>query len=85
MAYEPYISQIESTISLAIKFAAVILFVPIFVLPGIAVFVVGGICGQIYIKAQLSVKREMSNSRSPVLAHFGAAIAGLSKLSPSKS
>jgi len=30
-----------------------------------------------YIKAQLSVKREMSNARSPVLSHFGAAIAGI--------
>ena len=62
------------------KLAAVIIFVPVFVLPGIAVFVVGRFCGQLYIKAQLSVKREMSNRRSPVLAHFGAAIAGLGDL-----
>ncbi|KAJ3554167.1 hypothetical protein NP233_g12480 [Leucocoprinus birnbaumii] len=33
-----------------------------------------------YLKAQLSVKREMSNAKAPVLAHFGAAIAGLSGL-----
>lgn len=72
--------QIELTVALLIKFAAVIVFVPVFALPGIAVFVVGRFCGQLYIKAQLSVKREMSNRRSPVLAHFGAAIAGLSDL-----
>jgi hypothetical protein len=27
---------------------------------------------------QLSVKREMSNAKAPVLGHFGAAMAGLS-------
>jgi hypothetical protein len=72
-------TKVDLSMALAIKFAAVMLFVPVFVLPGILVLVVGGLCGQLYIKAQLSVKREMSNRRSPVLAHFGAAIAGLSE------
>ncbi|KAJ7814135.1 P-loop containing nucleoside triphosphate hydrolase protein [Mycena olivaceomarginata] len=35
---------------------------------------------QIYIAAQLSVKREMSNAKAPVLGHFGAAIAGLTSI-----
>jgi hypothetical protein len=61
------------------KLVAVILFTPIFIVPGIGIAAVGAWCGQIYIKAQLSVKREMSNARAPVLGHFGAAIAGLSK------
>jgi hypothetical protein len=65
---------------LALKFGAVMIFVPVFVLPGILVFLAGRFCGELYIKAQLSIKREMSNRRSPVLAHFGAAIAGLSNL-----
>jgi hypothetical protein len=43
------------------------------------VAIMGSWCGQIYIKAQLSVKREMSNARSPVLGHFGAAISGLGR------
>lgn len=59
------------------KFAAVVLFTPVFAIPGIAVALAGVWCGQIYIKAQLCVKREMSNARSPVLGHFGAAIAGI--------
>ncbi|KAF8477848.1 hypothetical protein JB92DRAFT_2801159 [Gautieria morchelliformis] len=71
---------IELTIALALKFGAVMIFVPMFVLPGILVFVVGRFCGELYIKAQLSIKREMSNRRSPVLAHFGAAIAGLTSI-----
>ncbi|KAF9650725.1 multidrug resistance-associated ABC transporter [Thelephora ganbajun] len=68
---------LEISLSMLIKFGAVIVFSPIFTLPGIAAFLVGGWAGQMYIKAQLSVKREMSNARSPVLSHFGAAIAGI--------
>ncbi len=36
-----------------------------------------GWLGHVYMKAQLAVKRERSNARSPVIGHFGAAIAGL--------
>jgi len=64
-------------ISMIAKFIAVVVFSPVFLLPGVAAFVIGAVIGQIYIKAQLSVKREMSNARSPVLSHFGAAIAGI--------
>jgi len=67
------------TCSMFIKFCAVVTLTPIFLIPGIVIAVLGGWCGQIYMKAQLSVKREMSNARSPVLGHFGAAVAGLSK------
>ncbi|KAG6919579.1 hypothetical protein DXG01_004242 [Tephrocybe rancida] len=45
-----------------------------------AVAILGGWAGQIYIAAQLSVKREMSNAKAPVLGHFGAAIAGLTSI-----
>ncbi len=72
----------EMTITMMMKFAAVVVISPPFILPGILVFVLGGWCGQIYMKAQLSVKREMSNARSPVLGHIGAAMAGLSEFSP---
>ena len=61
------------------RFAAVVVITPVFVIPGIVIGAIGYWCGQVYIKAQLSVKREMSNARSPVLSHFGAAIAGLSE------
>ena len=64
---------------MVMKFLAVVTFSPLFTIPGLIVSFVGGWCGQIYMKAQLSVKREMSNARAPVLGHFGAAIAGLSE------
>ncbi|RXW23865.1 hypothetical protein EST38_g2012 [Candolleomyces aberdarensis] len=70
----------EMTMSMLVKFGAVVILTPIFLVPGVLVAVLGGICGQWYIKAQLSVKREMSNAKAPVLGHFGAAIAGLTSL-----
>ncbi|KAJ6574692.1 hypothetical protein B0H19DRAFT_1371649 [Mycena capillaripes] len=71
---------LEMSMSMFIKFVAVILFTPLFFIPGVLVGVLGGWCGQIYIAAQLSVKREMSNAKAPVLGHFGAAIAGLTSI-----
>lgn len=50
---------------------------PVFLLPCIAVIGFGVWIGTVYIKAQLSVKREMSNRKAPVLAMFGSAIQGL--------
>ena len=64
-------------ISMVAKVIAIVVFSPVFLLPGVAALAIGAAVGQIYIKAQLSVKREMSNARSPVLSHFGAAIAGI--------
>ena len=64
-------------ISMFAKFVAIVVFSPVFLVPGVAAFMIGAALGQLYIKAQLSVKREMSNARSPVLSHFGAAIAGI--------
>ena len=60
-----------------LKPRAVVIMSPIFIIPGLIVGALGSWCGQIYIKAQLSVKREMSNAKSPVLSHFGAAISGI--------
>ncbi|KAJ7283178.1 P-loop containing nucleoside triphosphate hydrolase protein [Mycena rebaudengoi] len=62
---------------MAVRFIAVILYTPIFFVPGLLIGALGGWVGQIYIAAQLPAKRFMSNTRAPVLAHFRAAIAGL--------
>ncbi|KAF5377185.1 hypothetical protein D9615_006331 [Tricholomella constricta] len=70
----------EMTVTMLVKFGAVVLLTPAFLLPGILVAIIGGWCGQIYIAAQLSVKREMSNAKAPVLGHFGAAISGLTSI-----
>ncbi|KAF7348327.1 ATP-binding cassette transporter [Mycena sanguinolenta] len=70
----PLTSQI---VSLVVKLAAVVIYTPFFFFPGALVGALGAWAGQIYISAQLPVKRLMSNARAPVLAHFGATIAGL--------
>ena len=76
------------------KVVVIVMFTPIFLLPSMAVAVLGYYLGNLYIRSQLSVKREMryknydyclmyrshmlfSNARSPLLAHFSAAIAGI--------
>jgi hypothetical protein len=59
---------IQITIALLTEFAAVFILTPSFFFVGIIVAVLGGYCGQVYIKAQLSVKREMSNAKAPILA-----------------
>ncbi|KAG9012453.1 hypothetical protein FRB94_006069 [Tulasnella sp. JGI-2019a] len=71
---------IEMTTSLLLKFAAVLLYSPIFLFPGVAVGGGGAWIGSIYMTAQLPVKREMSNARSPVYSHFNAAMAGLTSI-----
>jgi len=68
---------IEITINMLIKFATVVLLTPVFVVPGVAIAVLGAWLGQVYMKAQIAIKREMSNAKAPVLGHFGAAVAGL--------
>lgn len=52
---------------MVMKLAAVVFMTPIFLIPGIIVGAIGGWVGQIYMAAQLSVKREMSNAKAPVV------------------
>lgn len=58
----------DVTMSMLAKFFAIIIVTPLYVIPSIAVAAAGGACGQVYIKAQLSVKREMANAKAPVMA-----------------
>lgn len=61
------------------KLGPVILYTPIFIIPSILFFIVGSYLGNIYLEAQLPVKREMSNAKAPVVAILGSTISGLSK------
>lgn len=78
---QTFAAIVEIALCMLVKLAGPVIFTPTFLIPGVFVTVIGIYIGNIYLKAQMSVKREMSNARSPVLAHFGAAIAGLSALS----
>ncbi|KAF8811726.1 hypothetical protein BYT27DRAFT_7160557 [Phlegmacium glaucopus] len=67
----------EIGITLLTKLVVIVIFTPIFLFPGIAVAMLGASLGNLYLRAQLSVRREMSNARSPLLANFSAAIVGI--------
>ncbi|TCD68834.1 hypothetical protein EIP91_009701 [Steccherinum ochraceum] len=73
--YFAWVCEITSLV--VIKLLSVVFVSPMFLIPGLLVTILGGWCGQIYMKGQLSIKREMSNARAPVLSHFGAAMTGL--------
>ncbi|KAH8997805.1 P-loop containing nucleoside triphosphate hydrolase protein [Lactarius hatsudake] len=68
---------IEVSVAMLLKFVAVVYLTPGFSVPGIAVAVLGAWLGRVYMKAQIAIKREMSNAKAPVLGHFGASVAGL--------
>ncbi len=55
---------------LLVKFCAIVIVTPVFLIPSVAVAVAGVLCGQVYIKAQLGVKRQMANAKAPVLAQY---------------
>ncbi|OCH84366.1 multidrug resistance-associated ABC transporter [Obba rivulosa] len=72
--------MIDGFLDICIRYFSVVAFSPVFSVPGAVIAGLGGWCGQMYLKAQLCVKREMSNAKAPVIAHFGAAIAGLTSI-----
>ncbi|KIK52113.1 hypothetical protein GYMLUDRAFT_251467 [Collybiopsis luxurians FD-317 M1] len=71
---------VSMSLGIVIKFLAVIILTPAFLLPATFIGLFGAWCGNVYIHAQLPVKREMSNAKAPVLGHFGAAMAGLTSI-----
>lgn len=52
-------SLTELGITLLTKLVVIIIFTPIFVFPGIFIAIFGFFLGNLYLRAQLSVKREM--------------------------
>lgn len=70
---------VELSLLLIVRFLSVVFMSPIFLIPGFIAGALGAWIGNIYIKAQLSVKREMTKYNSPVISHFNASIAGLGK------
>jgi hypothetical protein len=57
----------ELTVAMLVKLGAVVILTPVFLGPGIGVAIFGGWCCRVYMAAQLSVKREMSNAKAPIL------------------
>lgn len=70
---------VDATITLLVKLGIVLIFAPAFIVPAIVITILGAFLGNVYTKAQLSMKREAGNAKAPVLATFGGAMAGLSE------
>ncbi|KAJ7837802.1 hypothetical protein B0H14DRAFT_2449202 [Mycena olivaceomarginata] len=77
---EVFLDLMSSTISLLIRFLAILIFTPLFFIPGVLVGIIGVWFQRIYMVSQLSVKREMSNASAPVLGHIGTTIGGLASV-----
>ncbi len=73
---------IEISAIMLLKLVAVVYLTPIFSVPGVGIAVLGAWLGHVYMKAQIAIKREMSNAKAPVLGHFGASVAGISAPAP---
>ncbi|KAH9911177.1 P-loop containing nucleoside triphosphate hydrolase protein [Epithele typhae] len=71
---------VQIGVFMILKMVSVVIFSPIFLGPSLAVAFLGYNIGSIFMKAQLSVKREMSKVKAPVLGHFGAAITGITSI-----
>ncbi|KAJ3531222.1 hypothetical protein NM688_g7605 [Phlebia brevispora] len=68
------------SIGMTARLTAIIFYTPTFIAPALCIAVFGGWLGQMYMKSQLSVKREMSNAKAPVVGVFSGAISGLVSL-----
>ena len=47
--------------------------------PAMLVVLVGGTMGRIFLIAQVGIRRELSNTKSKVMAHFGTSISSTGK------
>ncbi|KAJ7756352.1 P-loop containing nucleoside triphosphate hydrolase protein [Mycena metata] len=70
-------SLVDHTVSMGVTLGAIVLFTPIFLGPGVMLFLLGSYYGRLFMPARISAKRELSNARSPILGHFSAAVTGL--------
>ncbi|KAI0782172.1 multidrug resistance-associated ABC transporter [Abortiporus biennis] len=74
---ETLYALVDLTLNMGLKFAVIVVISPLFGGFGVVVAVIGGTIGNIYMKAQLPVKRENSKAKAPVMGHFSAAMTGL--------
>ena len=58
------------TITVLVKFLSVVIATPMALPGGLVVALFGGLCGQLYIRSQMSVKREASKAKSPLLGQY---------------
>ncbi|KAI4523406.1 P-loop containing nucleoside triphosphate hydrolase protein, partial [Schizophyllum commune] len=67
----------QLTIMLIVRLAAIVINAPLALVFGVVVGLADVFLASAYMRAQMPVTRETSKARAPVLAHFGASMAGL--------
>jgi hypothetical protein len=74
-----FYALIDISCDILLKLCAMVVMSPVCAVPGLLLGV-GAVClGKVYMKAQLAVKREMSNAKAPVIGHVNSTITGLGK------
>lgn len=71
------IGVFDISLGLLIKFLSIVVMIPLFSLPAVVIAAFGSFIGELYIHSQLSVKREMSNAKSPLFSHLAASVSGI--------
>ena len=67
---------IDSALQIVFRIGAVSSVMPIFVVPAVAVAFIGYVLGEVYVRANIAVKRCQSITESPLFSHFGDTILG---------
>ena len=67
---------IDSSLQILFRMGAVTSVMPIFMVPAVIVAGVGYVLGEIYVRANIAVKRCQSVTESPLFSHFGDTILG---------
>jgi len=62
---------VEITVSMFVKLGGTVLFSTMFLFPGVLIGILGAYIGNIYLKAQMSVKREMRYVLPPLCSPVG--------------
>lgn len=70
--------SIENGLRFLLRIASVASIMPIFALPAAVICTAGFVIGEMYTRAQVSIKRLVSINYSPVFSHFTDSLAGLS-------
>jgi ABC-type multidrug transport system fused ATPase/permease subunit len=67
---------IDSALQIVFRIGAVSSVMPIFVVPAVVVAFIGYVLGEVYVRANIAVKRCQSITESPLFSHFGDTILG---------
>ncbi|KAK3687510.1 P-loop containing nucleoside triphosphate hydrolase protein [Podospora appendiculata] len=69
--------SLEEMVALFFSIGAISSILPIFMIPAIAIISIGILCGEMYTRTAVTVKRLVSSSQSPVFSQFGDSMTGL--------